>query len=103
MFDGFFFEFLTSSTLGGCNFFNYILFLTIFSAPNAPYEAFQYCLDTRNNGALHLDLAYLEHLNVIVATRFAINEKLKDLTDIFFLESNVTNYIKKVCFLMFSD
>jgi len=35
------------------------------------------------NGTLPLDLAYLECLNVIVATQFAINEQLKDLTHMF--------------------
>jgi hypothetical protein len=41
---------------------------------------FKFCLHAKNNGALPLDLTYFEHLNIIVATQFAINEQLKDLT-----------------------
>jgi hypothetical protein len=33
-----FFEFLTPSTLEGCNFLNFNPFLTIFSVPNVPIE-----------------------------------------------------------------
>jgi hypothetical protein len=38
--------------------------LTIFNAPNAPIGGFQVFLNIRNNGALLLDLACLQHLNV---------------------------------------
>jgi len=38
--------------------------LTIFSAPNAPIGGFKFFFSTRNNGALLLDMACLEHLNV---------------------------------------
>jgi hypothetical protein len=58
------------------------------------------CLDTKNNGAFPLDLACFECLNVMVATQFATNEQLKNLThtcSIF--ESHVTNYIKKAYLL----
>jgi hypothetical protein len=44
------------------------------------YEGFNFCLNTKNNGVLPLDLAYLECLSVIVLTQFAINGQLKDLT-----------------------
>jgi hypothetical protein len=37
-------------------------------------------LNTKKNGPLPLDLTYLEHLSIIVATQFATNEQLKDLT-----------------------
>jgi hypothetical protein len=63
-------------------------------------ERLKFFLNTKNNGALPLDLAYVECLSVIVATQFATNEQLKDLTFVF--ESHVTNYIKKACSLMFS-
>ncbi len=67
------FELLTPFTLGGHNFLNSIPFLTIFNAPNVTIQV----LLTRQ---LPLDLTYFEHLNIIVATQFAINEQLKDLT-----------------------
>jgi hypothetical protein len=66
--------------LKGHNFLNSIPFLTIFGAPNAPMQGFKFCLNTQKNGALPLDLTYLERLSVIVATQFATNEQLKDLT-----------------------
>ncbi len=74
-----FFEFLTPSTLRGHNFLNSIMFFMIFSASNVPIGEVQVLL-TKNNGALPLDLARLECLSVIVATQFATNEQLKDLT-----------------------
>jgi len=52
--------------------------LTNFNALGAPIGGFKFCLDTKNNGALPLDLACFERLNVIVATQFATNEQLKD-------------------------
>ncbi len=36
-----FLKFLTHSTLGGCNYFNSIPFLTIFNVPNAPIKGVQ--------------------------------------------------------------
>jgi len=42
-----------------------------------------------------LDLAWLEHLNVIVATQFATNEQLKDLTHIFCLQIPCYKLYKK--------
>jgi hypothetical protein len=56
------------------------MLLTIFSVLDVPIGGFKFCLDTKNNGALPLDLACLERLIVIIATQFAINEQLKDLT-----------------------
>jgi len=38
---GFFFEFLTPFTLGGCNFLTSIPFSTIFNVPNAPIGGVQ--------------------------------------------------------------
>jgi hypothetical protein len=55
------------------------MFFMIFSASNVPIGEVQVLL-TKNNGALPLDLARLECLSVIVATQFATNEQLKDLT-----------------------
>ncbi len=52
----------------------------IFNALDVPIKGFQVFLDTKNNGALPLDLAYLECLSVIIVTPFANNEQLKDLT-----------------------
>jgi hypothetical protein len=52
----------------------------IFSAPYAPIGGIQVLFRQKKNEALPLHLAYLECLNVIVATQFAINEQLKDLT-----------------------
>jgi hypothetical protein len=58
---------MTPFSLGGCNFFNSIPFLTIFNALNAPIKGFKVPLETtKNNGTFPLDLACLEHLNVIV-------------------------------------
>jgi hypothetical protein len=45
----------------GCNFLNSIFFWMIYNVPNASIKFF---LDTKNNGALPLDLAYHEHLSV---------------------------------------
>jgi hypothetical protein len=56
----------------------------IFSAPKVPIRKVQVLLDTKNNGVIPLDLAYLEHLSVIVATQFATMEQLKDLTQMFY-------------------
>jgi hypothetical protein len=60
-----FFEFLTPYTWKGRNFFNSIIFLMIFSALNAPIGKVQVLFRHQNNGAVPLDLAYLEHLSVI--------------------------------------
>ncbi len=81
----YFFEFLTLFTLRGHNFLNSIPILMIFSAPNVPIRGVKFCLDTKNNGVLPLDLAYLKCLNVVVAIQFATNEQLKSLTQIFCL------------------
>ncbi len=48
--------------LGGRNFFNYIPFLIIYSALNAPIGGFKFSLDTKNNGTLPLNLACHERL-----------------------------------------
>jgi len=60
----FFFEFLTPSTLGGCNFLNSNPFFTIFSVPDVQIGEFKFYLDSRNNGALPLEPACPEHLRV---------------------------------------
>jgi len=83
MFDGFFFELLTPSTLGGHNFLNFIMFLIIFNALEVSIKGIKFCLNTRNNGAFPLDLACLKHFNVVIAIQFAIKEQLKDLTQMF--------------------
>jgi hypothetical protein len=56
-----------------------------FSAPNAPIGGVQVLFKHQNNGGLPLDLVCLEHLSVIIATQFATNEQLKDLTHMFCL------------------
>ncbi len=48
-------------------------------------KGFKFFLDIKNNGALLLDLAYFEHLSVIVTIQFVTIEQLKDLTHILFL------------------
>jgi hypothetical protein len=55
----------------------------IFSAPNVLIKGVKFCLDTKNNGVLPLDLAYFKCLNVIVAIQFATNKQLKNLTHMF--------------------
>jgi hypothetical protein len=57
----------------------------IFNALDRPIKRVQKNLDTKNNKALPLDLACLEHLSVIIATKFVTNEQLKDLTHMFCL------------------
>jgi hypothetical protein len=39
---------------------------------------FKFCLDTRNNGTFPLDLAWFEHLNVIIATQLQFNLQLRN-------------------------
>jgi hypothetical protein len=51
-------------TLQGHNFLASNLFLTIVRVSNASREGFKFCLETRNNGALPLDLTCPEHLSV---------------------------------------
>jgi hypothetical protein len=57
-----FFEVLTPSTLVGINFLNSNPFLMIYNVSSVPIGGVQVCLDTKNNRALPLHLAYLEHL-----------------------------------------
>jgi hypothetical protein len=40
-------------------------------------EGFKFCLDTKNNGTLPLDMACLEHLSVIVAIQLHYNLQLR--------------------------
>jgi hypothetical protein len=56
-----FFEFLTPYTLEGHNF---LVFNPIFMIVSVLEKGFKFCLDTRNNGALPLDPACPESLNV---------------------------------------
>ncbi len=63
MFNGFFKNSLTPSTLGGHNFLNFNMFLIIFSALDTPIDKFMFCFDTENNRAFPLDPACLEHFN----------------------------------------
>jgi hypothetical protein len=58
----------------------------IFYAPNAPIEGVQILVKHQKNWSLPLDLAYFKCLNVTVATQFATNEQLKDLTHMFYLQ-----------------
>ncbi len=62
------------------------------------YGGFKFCLDTKNNGTLPLDLAYLERLNVIVTIQFATNEQLKNLTHMFCLQIPCYKVYKKNLF-----
>jgi hypothetical protein len=50
------------------------MFLTIFNAPNVAIGGVQVLFTYQKKGALPLDIACLEHLNVIVAIQFATNE-----------------------------
>ncbi len=59
-----FFEFLTPSTLGGCNFLKSIPFWTMFSLPDAPIRGVQILFGHKNNRALSFDPACTEHLSV---------------------------------------
>ncbi len=59
-----FFLVIDPFNLGGYNFLNSNPFLTIFSAPNASIGGFKFFLSIKNNGALLLDMACLEHLSV---------------------------------------
>jgi hypothetical protein len=67
-----FFEILTPFTLKGHNFLNFILFLTIFSALNAPIGGVQFFLNKKNNGTLFLNLARIERLNVIIVIQLQL-------------------------------
>jgi len=58
------FEFLNPYTLGGCNFLISNSFSMIVNVSNAPRGEFKFCLDVKNNGALPLDPACPERLNV---------------------------------------
>jgi hypothetical protein len=89
MFGGYFFEFLTPSTLGDHNFLNYILFLMIFNAPNVPKGMVQGLFRNHKNGAIPLDLVYPKRRSVrslaglpynfnLIAIQFATKEQLKD-------------------------
>jgi len=42
------------------------------------YEGLKFCLDIRKNGAIPLNLSYLKHLSVIVATQLQLNLQLKN-------------------------
>jgi hypothetical protein len=59
-----FFKFLTPITLGDRNFLIFNPFLTIVSVSDVPRGGVQVLLDTRNNGTLPLDPAFLKPLNV---------------------------------------
>jgi hypothetical protein len=47
--------------MGGYNFFNSNPFFTIFGVLDSPIGRIQFYLDTKNNGALPLDLACPKH------------------------------------------
>ncbi len=59
-----FFEFLTPSTFGGCNFFNSNSFLMIFSAPDVSTGRVQVLFKHQKQWSLPLNLACPECLNV---------------------------------------
>jgi hypothetical protein len=85
---------------------NFISFSMIFSALDAPIWRVKVFFGHQKQWSLPLNLAYLEHLNVIItiqfATQFATKEHIKDLTHTFYLRTHVTNYIKKeLVFLYF--
>lgn len=62
MFGGFFFGFMTPSTLGGLRFFNSNPFFMIFNVPNVSIGVVEVLLNIGTNGALPSDPTYLEHL-----------------------------------------
>ncbi len=98
-----FFEFLTPFNLGGYNFFNSIPFSMIFNVSDTPIGGLQVLLDTKNNGTLPLNLAYPEHLSVIIATQFTTKEQLKDLTHrICFRITCYKLYKERACYFIFS-
>jgi len=55
----------------------------IFYAPNAPIEGVKILIKHQKKWSLPLDLTCFECLSVTVATQFATNEQLKDLTHMF--------------------
>jgi hypothetical protein len=71
-FGGFVFELLTFFILRGHNFFNFILFLTIFITLDAPIGGVQVLFTHKNNGTLPLNLACFQHLNVIITTQLQL-------------------------------
>jgi hypothetical protein len=73
-----FYEFLTPFTLGAHNIFNFISFLTIFSALEAPIGGVQVLFENKNNGALPLDMACPKWLSVIVVVQLQLNLQLKN-------------------------
>jgi hypothetical protein len=65
MFDGLFF--LSSGLLGLWGFvtFSFLInFLQLSESQMHPKEGFKFCLDTKSNGFLPLDPAYLKHISV---------------------------------------
>ncbi len=88
-FNGLFFEILTPSTLGGHNFLNSILFFMTLNVLEAPIEGFKFCLNTRNNGPVPLDMACPKRLSVIVTIELQLNlqlnKQLKDWIHMFYL------------------
>jgi hypothetical protein len=64
---GSFFEFLTSSGLGGHNFINSIMFLMTFCAPKAKIGGFQVLFGHQKQQNPPFDMACLKCLSVIVA------------------------------------
>ncbi len=75
----------------------------IFNVSDTPIGGLQVLLDTKNNGTLPLNLAYPEHLSVIIATQFTTKEQLKDLTHrICFRITCYKLYKERACYFIFS-
>jgi hypothetical protein len=70
--------FFTPSTLGGHNFLNSIPFLTILNALDPSIGTIQVLFRHQKNGALPLDLACLERLNVIITIQLQLNLQLRN-------------------------
>ncbi len=94
-FGGLFFEFLTPLFWTAITFsilFHFWQFLMHYICQK---EWFNFCLDTKNNWALPLDLVCFEHLSVTIVT----NEQLKDLTHMHCLWIPCYKLYKEVLFI----
>ncbi len=98
----FFFEFLTPSTLGGHNFFNFILFLTIFSVLDVLIIGVQVLFKCQKQWSppfgFGLPWAFKCYNCNSIATQFAIKEQLKVLTHMFCLRFPCYKLYKKSFF-----
>jgi hypothetical protein len=76
-FGGFFYKKVDPFIWNGHNFFNSIIFLTIFNALDMLIGKIQVLLDVKKYGAFPLDLACLQGLSVIVAIQLRLMNNKK--------------------------